>query len=49
MRWFCGIVGTFLLVGIALMIASRNQPANASLDIWSADMTVGKNGQTLIR
>ena len=47
--WFCGIVGTLLVVGIALMIASRDQPANASLDLWSAEMMVGKDGQTVMR
>ena len=47
--WFCGILGTLLVLGIALMIASKDQPANASLDLWSADMTVGKHGQTVTR
>ena len=47
--WFWVIVGILLAIAIALMIASKDQPANASLEIWSAEMTVGQNGQTLMR
>lgn len=47
--WFCGIVGALLVVVIALMIVSKDQPVNGSLDLWSADMVVGKDGQTVMR
>ncbi len=47
--WFWVVVGVLLAMAIALMIASKDQPANASLAIWSADMTVGENGRTLLQ
>ena len=45
--WFWGFIAVFLAMMLALMIASRDQPANASLEIWSADLTAGPNVQTL--
>ena len=39
--WMWIIAGIFLAAAMALMIASDDQPANASLDIWSTEMTVG--------
>jgi len=47
--WMWIIAGIFLAAAMALMIASNDQPANASLDIWSTEMTVGENGRTLMR
>ena len=47
--WMWIIVGIFLVTAMALMIASNDQPANGSLDIWSTEMTVGENGRTLMR
>ena len=49
MLWFWVVVGVVLAIAIGLMIASKDQPANASLAIWSADMTVGENGRTLLQ
>ena len=47
--WMWIIVGILLATAMALMIASDDQPANASLDIWSTEMTAGEDGRTLMR
>ena len=44
--WLWVVVGVLLAIGIGLMIASNDQPANASLDIWSAETMVGQPAKT---
>ena len=46
--WAWGFLGIFLLIVIALMIASKDQPSNASLAIWSPDITAGQNTHSTI-
>ena len=46
--WFWALVGVLLAVTIGLMIASDNQPSNASPDIWSAETMVGQQDKTLM-
>ena len=47
--WFWAVICVLLVTAMALMIASKDQPANASLEIWSADLTAGENGRTVLR
>ena len=45
--WVGASVAAMLVVILALMIASRDQPANGSLEIWSGELMVAPNFQTL--
>ena len=47
--WLWAVICVLLVTAMALMIASKDQPANASLEIWSADLTAGENGRTMLQ
>ena len=45
--WFWAAIAAMLLVILALMIASKDQPANGSLEIWSSELMVAPKSQAL--